>query len=64
MDLDLNRQQRLAALAVLGVASVFPAIGGAAYLSENRSPLIALAFLAAVGVVLVGATALAFTGGD
>jgi hypothetical protein len=62
--MDLTRQQRLTVLAVLGVLSVFPAIGGAAYLSRNGDPLLALAFLAAVGLVLVGVTAYAFTSGD
>ncbi|MEF8843512.1 MAG: hypothetical protein V5A62_18115 [Haloarculaceae archaeon] len=64
MDPDLTRPQRLTVLAVVGVASVFPAIGGATYLSRNRGPLVALAFLAAVGLVLVGVTAFAFTAGD
>ena len=62
--MDLTRQQRLTVLAVVGVLSVFPAIGGATYLSENGNPLVALAFLAVVGLALVGVTAFAFTAGD
>jgi hypothetical protein len=62
--MDLTRQQRLTVLAVVGVLSVFPAIGGATYLSENGDPLVALAFLAVVGLALVGVTAFAFTAGD
>jgi len=62
--MDLTRQQRLTVLAVVGVASVFPAIGGASYLSRTRGPFVALAFLAGVALLLVAVTALAFTAGD
>jgi hypothetical protein len=64
MDLELNRPQRLTLLAVVGVLSVFPAIGGASYLSRTRGPFVALAFLAGVALILVVVTALAFTAGD
>jgi hypothetical protein len=62
--MSLTRPQRLTALAVLGVASAFPAIGGASYLSRTRGPLVALAFLAGIAVLLVVVTALAFTRSD
>jgi hypothetical protein len=62
--MDLTRQQRLTVLAVLGVLAVFPAIGGAVYLSRNGGVLPALAFLIAVGLVLVGVTTYAFTSED
>jgi hypothetical protein len=64
MDLELTRPQRLTALAVAGVVAVFPAIGGASYLSRTRGPFVALAFLAGIALLLVVVTALAFTAGD
>jgi len=62
--MDLTRPQRLTALAVVGVASVFPAIGGASYLSRTRGPFVALAFLAGIALLLITVTALAFTRSD
>jgi hypothetical protein len=61
--MELTRPQRLTLLAVVGVAAVFPAIGGASYLGRTRGPLVAVLFLAGVALVLVVVTAVAFTRG-
>lgn len=62
--MDLTRPQWLTALAVVGVASVFPAIGGASYLSRTRGPFVGLAFLDGMALLLVTVTAVAFTRSD